>query len=563
MKKALNYFKAKTLILFMLVSFTSFSQEGINYQGVARDANDDLLVSANITLDVNIYKTSPAGTLAYNESHNTTTDVNGVFSVVIGQGIPTAIPYNSINWAEDKHFLNVWLNGTDVGTTEFVTVPYTLAIGKWQAQNSGLTPLATGGSIFLGNNAGANDDLSDNNNIAIGNRAMENSTATSNTVAIGFEALQNNTIGIENTAIGHQVLSNNTEGDRNTGIGFTALLNNTTGGRNTAFGNAALRANITGGQNTAIGQSVMSFNTTGDNNTAIGRATLLLNTTGNNNTAIGTSTLQENISGDNNTANGRSALFSNTVGSNNTAIGYTALSLNTTGSGNVALGRAAGFNETGSNKLYIDNSGNLFPLIYGEFDNNVLGFNANVGIGTQSPATPLQITSGTDVTLAFGSGQAILGSETGNNLALDSNEIQARNNGATSTLYLQGEGGDVNIGNGAIIHASDRRLKRDIEDLTYGLKEILKLEPKEYNWKGKTQENKSLGLIAQDVKDIINNVVTYDKEIDRYGVSYTELIPVLIKAMKEQQAIINSQTKTIKNLDTRLQALEASLSVSN
>ena len=41
---------------------------------------------------------------------------------------------------------------------------------------------------------------------------------------------------------------------------------------------------------------------------------------------------------------------------------------NTAGSGNVFLGNEAGYKETGSNKLYIDNSDTSTPLIYGQFD---------------------------------------------------------------------------------------------------------------------------------------------------------------------------------------------------
>ena len=46
--------------------------------------------------------------------------------------------------------------------------------------------------------------------------------------------------------------------------------------------------------------------------------------------------------------------------------------------------------------------------------------------------------------------------------SLDDNEIMARSNGGVSTLNLQAEGGTVNVG-GAVVHASDRRLKKDIE----------------------------------------------------------------------------------------------------
>ncbi len=63
-----------------------------------------------------------------------------------------------------------------------------------------------------------------------------------------------------------------------------------------------------------------------------------------------------------------------------------------TGAGNLFLGYQAGYNETGSNKLYIDNSNTSSPLIWGDFSTNVVNFNGNVGIGTTSPDDALDVT---------------------------------------------------------------------------------------------------------------------------------------------------------------------------
>ncbi|MDF1696393.1 MAG: hypothetical protein P1U56_11195 [Saprospiraceae bacterium] len=65
-----------------------------------------------------------------------------------------------------------------------------------------------------------------------------------------------------------------------------------------------------------------------------------------------------------------------------------------------------------------------------------------LGIGTLFPQAKVQITDGPDVDLSDG-GHLILGETTGYNLAFDNNEIMARNNGAMSSMYLQGNGGDV------------------------------------------------------------------------------------------------------------------------
>jgi len=84
--------------------------------------------------------------------------------------------------------------------------------------------------------------------------------------------------------------------------------------------------------------------------------------------------------GDYNTGIGVSALAFLTQGSNNTSIGVGSGWSITTGSGNIFLGYQAGYNETGSNKLYIDNSNTGNPLLYGEFNNNWLKINDSLGI---------------------------------------------------------------------------------------------------------------------------------------------------------------------------------------
>lgn len=71
--------------------------------------------------------------------------------------------------------------------------------------------------------------------------------------------------------------------------------------------------------------------------------------------------------GTNNTAIGYQALYFNTTGEYNIGIGTKAGFLNSIGTGNTFIGRCAGFIETGSNKLYINNSAAVRPLIYGDF----------------------------------------------------------------------------------------------------------------------------------------------------------------------------------------------------
>ncbi|MCX7549255.1 tail fiber domain-containing protein, partial [Xanthomarina sp. F2636L] len=127
------------------------------------------------------------------------------------------------------------------------------------------------------------------------------------------------------------------------------------------------------------------------------------------------------------------------------------------------------------------------------------------------------------------------------------------------------------------INTSDRREKKNIENLNYGLTEVLQMQPVSFNWKSENNPDLKLGLIAQDLQEIIPEVVKSHiwekdevsgkltkKELERLGVYYSDLVPVLIKAIQEQQEIIDgqkeenrSQNKTIASLVQRLNALEA------
>lgn len=67
--------------------------------------------------------------------------------------------------------------------------------------------LNTGNSVFLGESAGANDDLSNGNNTFVGHQSGEANTNGSNNTTLGYRALRNNEIGGNNVAVGSQALS--------------------------------------------------------------------------------------------------------------------------------------------------------------------------------------------------------------------------------------------------------------------------------------------------------------------------------------------------------------------
>ncbi len=96
------------------------------------------------------------------------------------------------------------------------------------------------------------------------------------------------------------------------------------------------------------------------------------------------------------------------------------------------------------------------------------------------------------------------------------------------------------------IQTSDRRLKTNIKTLNYGLKEVLAMQPVSYNWKEKPTTGHKIGLIAQDVRKLVPEVVTGDEAKEKLGMNYAELVPVLINAIKEQQKQIDDLKKAVQ-----------------
>ncbi|HAS43659.1 MAG TPA: hypothetical protein DCS93_24475 [Microscillaceae bacterium] len=168
-----------------------------------------------------------------------------------------------------------------------------------------------------------------------------------------------------------------------TGGSLSVYFGVNTGRVSTAISNVFVGSNsgynnTTGAYNTFMGQATGYKNTTGGNNTFVGHWSGNRNTTGNNNTGFGYRTARRNTTGAGNSFFGYMSGHENTTGNNNLFLGFQAGYKNTTGASNVFIGYKAGYNETGSNKLYIENSNNLTtPLIYGDFSANGVGINTN------------------------------------------------------------------------------------------------------------------------------------------------------------------------------------------
>jgi hypothetical protein len=458
--------------------------------------------------------------------------------------------------------------------------------------NAGYSNTSGAGNFFNGFAAGYSNTTG-SNNLVIGYQAGYKNVTNNENHIIGYQAGFNNT-GQLNHFVGFQAGYANTTGHLNFFEGYKAGTSNTTGNNNYFSGYGAgysnnqsenhfcgLNAgfnNTTGFRNQFIGCQSGSFNISGNANVFSGFQSGYSNTIGNNNTFTGYQSGYGHSSGDNNVFTGYQSGYNDGVGSYNTFTGYQSGSSHTsgdqnvfygfrsgynnqTGVGNVFLGSQAGFNETGSNRLYISNSNITYPLIYGEFDNQLLKVNGSAEIkkasNTSSPVLELTENYNFYSTLRFKKTNAP-------NFSWDlaayidpvyqySAELRFFCNGQ-SAMVLAGDG-DLWV-YGDLYELSDSTLKTNIKPLQNALSGIQKINGVTYDWKNKNEkDNKNqIGFLAQDVEQVFPQLVNTDKQGEK-TVSYTHMVPVLLEAIKEQQTEIDSLKTKMDQMEKMIQEL--------
>lgn len=165
------------------------------------------------------------------------------------------------------------------------------------------------------------------------------------------------------------------------------------------------------------------------------------------------------------------------------------------------------------------------------------------------------------------------------------NEVSAENSSTAYALYsrVNGSGfagyflGDVTVVGTFTNTPSDRRLKKDIQKMDYGLENLMQLNPVTFYYNHPSlplAKEKQLGLIAQEVEQSIPEVVRetsfslpgpdqaevgedIDLKTETYKViDYDKLVPILIKSIQEQQTLIEKQQAYIEQIELRLKKLE-------
>ncbi|MCX6583683.1 MAG: tail fiber domain-containing protein [Candidatus Aminicenantes bacterium] len=426
-------------------------------------------------------------------------------------------------------------------------------------------------NTFVGASAGYTNSTGYYNTF-LGYRAGYLNNAWDNTF-LGNHAGEYNTSGVDNTFVGMYAGRNNDDAHYNTFIGTSAGYNSN-GTRNSFLGYRA-GYYATGNYNTYIGYQAGHqdyYSNTASNNTFVGDSAGYDNTTGDRGTFLGYYAGFHNTSGDDNTFLGYLAGAGNTSGYSNTILGNSAGYSNQTGTNNIFLGYQAGYNETGSNKLYIENSNSTSPLIYGEFDNNIVTINGRLGIGTTAPSYPVELsttgeaaeflinrTDGACGVISAGATHVFIGAKSNHDFRLITNDSVKMTIlpsgdvgiGTTAPSYpLHMASGAYCSTGGTWTNASSRALKENIENLSTAeaVDALTKLNPVKYNYKV-DKADKHVGFIAEDAPELVATS-------DRKGLSPMDVTAVLTKVVQELRKENQEYKKIISDLQERLATLE-------
>ena len=357
-----------------------------------------------------------------------------------------------------------------------------------------------------------------------------------------------------------------------------ALHQNTTGFNNTASGNNSLFSNTTGNYNTAIGnnadvsavdatnQTVIGYDATGqaDNSVVLGNSdvtavymaedsgatvyaadavfsgTITGDVTGTV-SSISNHTTDELVEGSNNLyftdVRAQNAITVTNAGGDG-SLAYSAGTITYTGpnasdiqshfsagtgvsisSGTISIGQAVGTsNDVVFNNVTSDLIGNVTGNLTGDVTGNITGSSGD-------------FTTLSAVTISDGTASLSSGSLSGVTDIVTTGNITA--------------GGDLTV-------LSDARLKANIVSLGSTLSKLLLIDGKSYTMK---KDNKQkIGVLAQDIEKVFPELVSETEGIK--SVNYQGLVPVLINALKEQEAKFEEQQKRLERLEQLVAQLD-------
>ena len=362
------------------------------------------------------------------------------------------------------------------------------------ADGSLSTPTLGTSNVRFGVNAGNSIASGGNNNTVVGDEAGTSVTTGVQNTLIGSEAGDALTVGVRNVAVGFDSLSSDTQGSKSIAIGRSALATQNFTSATDAY-------------NVAVGDYAGAFVTTGTNNTLIGGLAGSALTTGANNTFVGVSAGGVGVvTGNSNNCVGVGALQSLTSGANNSTLGDSAGTSVNTGSNNLLLGHDAG--RTGSPGGNVTAGSNVIVL----GDENITSAQIKVDWTVVSDARDKTDFTALDLGLDFVNALAPV----------------------TYKWDMRSKYGDKSAeGYDLAAQTPDGTHKEDWLDIGF-----------------KAQDVEALEIAAgYKIADKTNLTTSLTSDGQQMGLQYSKFVPILVKAIQEQQALI-------VELEARLSALE-------
>ncbi len=481
--------------------------QGVSYQAVARNAAGQILGNQAVGLRVSVLANSATGDVRYVETHTVTSDAFGVLSFVIGGGTPTGGTFSNIDWNGEAVFVKLeadFAGGTtytDLGASRVWSVPFALAAGN--AFDPSIPRIIN----------------SDQGDSAIVTRVSGNRTAF---------AYQNYVTTNSSTAGGT----------------FTHV---TPAGTTPSFVFGTY-SRVTGQNNSGLTNGTGSY---ADYNVAEGSSKVTVGSIG---FAIGAGSGEVVPFGDAREAQGNFGsanygIYGVSRLNNNLNIGVFGTAGGTVGGnrGNVGVEGQA-FTASNTNNL---------GMVASAWNSSVRNIGINVRANRQ--------TAGDNI-----GAEIFVNNAAGNNLGLIVNA-----SGTNATAIISNGNMTVN-GNithsGSITQSSDRTLKEGIAPLESTLSKLLAMNVVSYQYRQDTglflPTGTHYGVIAQELEPLFPELVsqntaripnldaadagpsTSTTSIEFKSVNYTEMIPVLIKAIQEQQQqieVLKAEIERLKN----------------
>ncbi len=125
------------------------STSSIPYQAVVRNVDGSILSNTSLVITFKIHNATSNGNVVFEETHNTTSNAQGLINLNLGAGTTVTGTFSSINWGGGAKFLNVFMNAdngiVDLGTQQMMSVPYAL-----YAEDVNVRVSPMGDTLFVG-----------------------------------------------------------------------------------------------------------------------------------------------------------------------------------------------------------------------------------------------------------------------------------------------------------------------------------------------------------------------------------------------------------------------------